>query len=115
MRAAAVRGLGRRGARSQWAALRSRAFDDGESIDVRVEAIEALGATCDRASADALLDLAKKANQGDGARQLGLAAIMALGAIHPPDLDARLDAIDGGSLVVKDAIARARKTPATCK
>ena len=115
VRAAAVRGLGRRGARSQWAALRSRAFDDGESIDVRVEAIEALGATCDRASADALLDLAKKANQGDGARQLGLAAIMALGAIHPPDLDARLDAIDGGSLVVKDAIARARKTPATCK
>lgn len=115
VRAAAVRGLGRRGAKSQWTALRARAFDEQESIEVRVEAIEALGATCDRASADPLLELAKRTGQGDGARALGLAAIMALGAIHPPDLAARLDAIDASSLVVKDAVARARKAPATCK
>ncbi len=115
VRASAVRALGKRGAKAQLPAIRSRAFDEAEAIEVRVEAIEALGATCDRSSADALLDLAKHIGQSDGARQLGLAAIVALGAIHPPDLDARLDTLDATSLVVKDAVRRARKMPPTCK
>lgn len=109
VRGAAVRALVSRGARSQLKAIRARAFDKEESVDVRRDAIEGLGHLCDVGSVDALTDIAKSAGG-----QLALAAIVALGDIHPGDLASRLSAIDQTSLVVKDAVRRAMKTQSQC-
>jgi hypothetical protein len=114
VRIAALAALAHRNARSQIVAVRARAFDEEESVEVRREAVAALGALCDVASADALFELAKRTGESDAARTLALTAIVALGAIHPPDLAARLKALDAKELVVKDAIARALKTPPMC-
>ncbi|MGZ3420452.1 MAG: HEAT repeat domain-containing protein, partial [Polyangiales bacterium] len=110
VRGAAVRALVSRRAKSQLPALRARAFDDKEVIEVRQSAVEGLGILCDTSSLDDLFEMAKK---GEG-NPLQLAAIMALGAIHPPDLAQRLSAINQTSLVVKDAVRRALKAPAQC-
>jgi HEAT repeat protein len=111
VRGAAVRALVSRRAKSQLPALRSRAFDDKEVIEVRRDAVEGLGILCDTSSLDDLFEIAKKGEGGP----LQLAAIVALGAIHPSDLAQRLSAIDQTSLVVKDAIRRALKTTPECK
>lgn len=115
VRAAAIRALVTRGARSQLKAIRKRAFDAGELVEVRGEAILALGKLCDRDAVDELFDIAKRGSSGDGAHQLALAAVMALGDIHPKDLAQRLSALDQSSLVMKDAIRRALKTTSLCK
>jgi HEAT repeat protein len=114
VRIAALAALAHRNARAQVAFVRARAFDEDESVEVRREAVAALGALCDAASADELFELAKRTGESDAARNLALTAIVALGAIHPPDLAARLKALDASELVVKDAIARALKTPSVC-
>jgi HEAT repeat protein len=110
VRGAAVRALVSRHAKSQLPTLRARAFDEKEAGEVRRDAIEGLGTLCDTSSLDDLFEIAKK---GDG-NPLQLAAIVALGAIHPPDLAQRLSAITSTSLVVKDAVRRALKSPAVC-
>jgi HEAT repeat protein len=115
VRIAALRALGTRGARAQLPAVRARAFDDAEAVDVRREAVEALGVLCDLESADELFELAKGTGDNDAARMLGLAAIVALGELHPKDLAQRLSGIDQSSLVVKDAVRRALKTVPKCK
>lgn len=84
--------LGARGASSQRRAIKDRADDTGEAVDVRVEALGALGKICDRASID---DLTKVALKGatpyyEADRKLSTAAIAALGRLHPKDLAARL-------------------------
>ncbi len=114
VRSAAIRALVTRGARGQLPAIRKRAFDAEEAVDVRVDAIEALGQLCDAASADDLFDLAKRGSGTEGAHQIALAAILALGRIHPADLAQRLSAIDQTSLVVKDAVRRALRSPSSC-
>jgi hypothetical protein len=115
VRSASLRALATRGARSQLAAVRARAFDAEEAVDVRREAIEALGLLCDTDSADDLFELAKRLGDSDAARMLGLAAIVALGEIHPKDLAQRLGALEQSSLVVKDAVGRALRTIGRCK
>jgi hypothetical protein len=112
VRAASVRALAKRHARSQLVAVRSRAFDDGETIDVRREAIEALGALCDDAAVDDLYDIVRKSG---GQGELGLAAIKALGEIHPKDLEARLLPANLEGPAAKDAAVRALRTPPRCK
>jgi hypothetical protein len=115
VRAAAIRALVTRGARSQLPAIRKRAFDRGELVDVRGEAIAALGSLCDQGSVDDLFDLVKRGSGSDGAHHLALSAILALGDIHPVDLPQRLAAIDQTSLVVKDAVRRALQAKSQCK
>jgi hypothetical protein len=115
VRGSVVRALVARGARSQIGAIRGRAFDRDEAVDVRSEAVEALGALCDTGAVEDLHDLAKRGSQSDGAHQLALAAIHALGQIHPPDLGQRLSALDQTSLVVKDAVRRAMRASAHCR
>lgn len=115
VRAAALRALVARGARSQLPRIRKRAFDPGELVDVRGEAITALGKLCDKDSVDDLFDLVKRGSGSEGAHQLALSAIMALGDIHPVDLKERLSAIDQTSLVVKDAVRRALEAKSQCK
>lgn len=115
VRAAAIRALVTRGARSQLPAIRKRAFDAKELVDVRGEAILALGKLCDRQAVEELFDIAKRGSSSDGAHQLALSAVMALGDIHPKDLAQRLSALDQTSLVMKDAIRRSLNTKPTCK
>jgi len=115
VRSAAIRALSTRGARSQLPAIRKRAFAPTELVEVRAEAIGALGALCDKASVDELFDIAKRGSSNEGAHQMALAAVAALGEIHPVDLAQRLSALDQTSLVMKDAIRRALKTQPSCK
>jgi len=115
VRGAALRALGARHASSQLPAIRSRALDKDEASDVRVDAVDALGKLCDATSVDDLFELAKRNSDSEGARQIALAAIAALGEIHPKDLEARLSTLDQSSLVVKEAVHRALKTISSCK
>ena len=118
VRGRAVDALGDHHAVAHLAAIRELANKDRETLEVRARAISALGALCDASSVDALTKLAQRARQpfDDVGRVLGPAAIGALGALHPADLDARL-----APLLAKDApgpvreMARAAKnTPSTC-
>ncbi len=109
VRSAAIRALVTRGARSQLPAIRKRAFDVGEVRDVRKEAIEALGLLCDAESVDDLTDLAKRGGE------TSIAAIDALGHIHPKDLASRLAGVDQTPIIVKQAVRQAMRTPSTCK
>ena len=106
VRRAAIAALGARGAVGHVALGRARAAAPREDLDVRAEAVRALGALCDRASLDTLSELAARAaapfNEAD--RKLGGAAIEALAALHPPDLAARL-----APLRAKDAPREARE------
>ena len=114
VRAASIRALAARGAHGHLGEIRARAFDEEEAVDVRRDAVEALGTLCDRASADELYELAKRVGESDAARSLALAAIVALGEVHPKDLAARLGALDHSEPVVKDAIDRALRTTGRC-
>jgi hypothetical protein len=112
VRAAALRALAHRHARSQVEAVRARAFDDDEAVDVRREAIEAIGALCDEGSVDQLYDIVRRSA---GQEELELAAIVALGAIHPKDLATRLRPAELEGPAAKDAAVRALKAPPTCR
>ncbi len=118
VRGRAVDALGDHHAVAHLAAVRELANKDRETLEVRARAITALGALCDASSVDALTKLAQRARQpfDDVGRVLGPAAIGALGALHPADLDARL-----ATLLAKDApgpvreMARsAKNTASTC-
>ena len=92
VRAEMVRTLGERGARAQAPVVLSRMTDDKEALDVRVAAVNALGAMCAASSVDALGELAMKGRAPfyEADRKLAVAAILALGRLAPTDLDARL-------------------------
>ncbi len=84
--------LGTRGARSQRQAIKDRADDLGEAVDVRVEAVMALGKICD---GESLSDLTRLALKGatpfyESDRKLSTAAIVAVGRLHPTDIAVRL-------------------------
>jgi HEAT repeat protein len=99
--------------------LRARLDDEGEGIDVRVAATRALGATCDAASLGRLSDLAGKVASpiaSDVEVALGLAAIDAIGAMHPADIARRLSAVTapGVSASVRRRAHDAISEPGTC-
>ncbi|WP_437578653.1 HEAT repeat domain-containing protein [Sorangium sp. So ce887] len=88
----ALDGLGAHRATAHIEAVRDRAEDKAEDVEVRARAILALGAMCDESSVDlwTRLALRAKAPIGEGDQRLGSAALAALGAVHPADLPARL-------------------------
>jgi HEAT repeat protein len=99
--------------------LRARLDDEAESIDVRVAATRALGATCDAASLGRLSDLAGKVASPIASEvevSLGLAAIDAIGAMHPPDIARRLSSVtaSGVSASVRRRARDAIAQPGTC-
>jgi hypothetical protein len=107
VRGGALLAIGRRRATSWRGKVRDRLDDRAEDGDVRAEAAWALGAMCDSRSIDRLTELALRLGAPDApdeARQLGLAALIALAAMKPADLDARL-----GPLRAKNAPADARR------
>ncbi|WP_437336542.1 HEAT repeat domain-containing protein [Sorangium sp. So ce394] len=88
----ALDGLGAHRATAHIEAVRDRAEDKEEDVEVRARAILALGAMCDASSVDlwTRIALRAKAPIGERDQRLGSAALAALGAVHPADLPARL-------------------------
>jgi HEAT repeat protein len=73
--------------------LRDHFLDKHEMPEVRERAARALGWVCDKKSIDELTEAAHHAADpasSAAARNLGVAAVFALGRLHPADLDARL-------------------------
>jgi HEAT repeat protein len=107
VRGGAVLAIGKHRAQAWRDKVRDRLGDRAEDTDVRAEAAWALGAMCDAGSADRLTKLARNlvvADVPDDARQLGLAALIALAAMKPADLGDRL-----GPLLAKDAPGDVRR------
>ncbi|WP_437815802.1 HEAT repeat domain-containing protein [Sorangium sp. So ce1078] len=92
VRGRALDGLGAHRATAHIEAVRDRAEDKEEDVEVRARAILALGAMCDTSSVElwTRLALRAKAPIGERDQRLGSAALAALGAVHPADLPARL-------------------------
>ena len=120
MKVAAVEALGTHRARNFAKELGERADDENEAIDVRVAAVRALGASCDVGSLGRLSDFAAKVSSqmaSDVEVALGLAAVEALGALHPADLARRLAPLTSAQTkpairkMALDAIAQ----PGTCR
>ncbi|WP_437327842.1 HEAT repeat domain-containing protein [Sorangium sp. So ce381] len=88
----ALDGLGAHRATAHIEAVRDRAEDKEEDVEVRARAILALGAMCDASSVDLWTRLALRAKSpiGEHDQRLGSAALAALGSVHPADLPARL-------------------------
>lgn len=102
VRARAVVALGARRAHRYARLLRERAEDDQEALDVRVKAVVALGRVCDGTALEMLTDLARRAADpyaAGASGEIGVAAIAALGSLHPADLSRRLEPVLGGRRV----------------
>lgn len=118
VRRVAVRALGLRGATSAIALVRARAADAKEDIDVRAEALSALGSLCDAGSLASLTEQAQKAAApfSEVDRKLGAGAIDALAALHPPDLRDRLAPLlaPNAPPEARQLAQRALAAPAAC-
>jgi len=100
--------------------VRERVDDEREDPDVRVAAAHALGALCDAKTLDRLTELARAAADpmvDQDSLALGLAAVSALGAMHPADLAARLSKLRGEGVrdAVKAAAAQALAMTPACR
>ncbi len=108
-----IEALGARRATAHAELIRARQDDEEEWLDVRVRAVFALAAMCDSKSLDAWTKLALRAKSPNDERErrLGAASIVALGAVHPADLERRLaplvdkDSPSGAKELARSAIA----------
>jgi HEAT repeat protein len=110
VRAEVIAALAAHGVRRAAPAIRAHVVEPREALETRITAVRALAAMCDRDSADALTTIARHgalALATDEDITLSLEATNALGALHPPDLAARL-----APLAAKDASAEARASAA---
>jgi HEAT repeat protein len=119
VRAAAIVALGRQRATSQTPAIRERLDDAREDVEVRALAARTLGVMCASGAADRLTKLAHLARSpvDETDDRMGIAAIEALGTLHPPDLAARLAPLRGKDvrLPVRRAAERAMAEPGSCR
>ncbi|MBI4704630.1 MAG: HEAT repeat domain-containing protein, partial [Deltaproteobacteria bacterium] len=118
VRRATLRAIARRRSPATAEPVRRLADQPQETLDVREAAIDALGALCDAESVGLLTKLVQRtaASVLPYDRPLGLAALGALGRIHPPDLDARLaPLVDRRVEPAIRALARATlRAPGSC-
>ena len=120
VRVAILAALAAHRARAFVDAIRERLDDEREDPEVRVAAARALGALCDAKTLDRLTELSRAAADPaveQDALALSLAAIDALGAMHPADLAARLAKLRGEGVrdAVKAAAARALAMTPACR
>ncbi len=106
-------------ARGALPAIRERFDDDREDASVRAAAARTLGALCDATYVDELSEIALHAGDpmvNSEGLALTLAAIEALGAIHPKDIASRLKSLDDSSVkdAVRATVKRAIASPGTC-
>ncbi|MDB4941714.1 MAG: repeat protein, partial [Labilithrix sp.] len=119
VRMSALASLGKHKATAQAGKVRDRLDDEKEDPEVRALAARTLGAMCMQNAADRLtkLALATRDPVDEGDDRIGMAAIEALGALHPKDLEARLAPLRSkdARLPVRRAADRALGEPATCR
>jgi HEAT repeat protein len=119
VRGAIIDALALHQARSYASAVRERLDDVQEIPIVRTAAARALGAMCDPGQLERLTELARAAGDPMASGEdltLGLAAIAALGDIHPADLASRLAKLRDKSVrdAVRGAAEHALASPAKC-
>lgn len=119
VRAASLVAMGKHKVTSQSARVRERLDDTKEDPEVRALAARTLGAMCIRDAADRLTKLAQlsRAPVDEADERIGMAAIEALGSLHPPDLEKRLAPLreKNNRLPVKRAAERAMSDPGACR
>lgn len=119
VRAAAIGALGKQRATRMAERVRDRLDDAREDADVRALAARTLGALCDKGATDRLTTLAQRSrspvDQADD--RIGVAAIEALGVLHPTDLDKRLAPLRDKAVPppVRRAAERALTEPGGCR
>ena len=119
VRASALGALGKHKVTAQAPRVRERLDDPREDPEVRALAAKTLGAMCMQNAADRLTKLAltSRAPVDEGDERIGMAAIEALGALHPADLEARLAPLrtKDTRLPVRRAADRAMSEPSVCR
>lgn len=120
VRTAAIDALAAHHAVSFVGPVRERLADVHERADVRTAAAHALGEMCDRGSLDSLEALAAKAASpvaSESETAVGLAAIEALGHLHPADLDRRFRTLSASDVPAeaRRAVDHALKAQAVCR
>ena len=118
VRVAILEALGVHRAQSQAAVVRARLEQD-RAPEVQTAAAAALAQMCDPGALDELTALAAKLPAPVSADEatLGMAAVDALGKIHPPDLERRLARLLGKDVrpVVRRAAQDALTGPGICR
>jgi HEAT repeat protein len=119
VRVAALGALGKHKVSSQAPRVRERLDDPREDPEVRALAARTLGGMCVHAATDRLTKLALNARApvDESDDRIGIAAIEALGALHPADLEARLAPlrVKEARLPVRRAADRALSEPSSCR
>ncbi len=120
VRAAILAALAAHRARSYSDAIAARLDDAQELVEVRSAAARALGSVCEAKELDRLTQLARAAAEPMASAEeleLGLAAVDALGEIHPADLAGRLAKLRDKSVrdAVRTAAEHALSVKGTCR
>jgi aminopeptidase N len=119
VRSAVLEALGRLHATEFAKRIRRRLDDGREDPEVRALAARTLGSICARDATDDLVELAllSRAPVEEADERIGLAAIEALGQLHPPDLEKRFAPLraKGVSQPVRRAAERAIAEPGACR
>ena len=116
VRGAIIQALAAHRASAYSEAITGRLDDGQELIEVRAAAARALGSICEAKQLDRLTQLARSAADPMASAdelELGLAAVDALGEIHPADLAGRLAKLRDRS--VRDAVRAAAERALTLK
>ena len=118
VRMSAIDALGEHRAAAYAPAIREVMGATKQPGDVRISAVLALATMCDRASIEAWTTMARRvANpQGEQDLRLGVAAIAALGRVHPPDVAARLAPVNvkGVPSSLRDVVRAAINSKGAC-
>ncbi len=119
VRVASLVALGKQRAVAHVAKVRGRLDDVREDADVRAAAAQTLGTMCERSAVDRLTKLAMLAKSpvDEADDRVGIAAIEALGTLHPSDLERRLAPLRAkdARLPVRHAAERALASPGACR
>jgi HEAT repeat protein len=119
VRSAAIAALGDLRATRYTRDIRERLDDTKEDVGVRALAARTLGVLCARDAIDRLTKLAQLARSpvDEADERIGMAAIDALAAIKPPDLDKRLAPLRAKDvrMPVRRAAERALVEPGICR
>lgn len=119
VRLAALAALGKQKNLAAAESVRARLDDAREDLDVRALAARTLGDMCVQESVDRLTKLAMLARTPADAADvaIGMAAIEALGALHPVNLEARLAPLRAKEIrsPIRRAADRALSEPGNCR
>jgi len=119
VRSSVILAIGKQRSMTQAGRVRERLEDAHEDPEVRALAARTLGTLCVQSATDKLTKLAhlSRSPVDEADERVGMAAIEALGALHPSDLESRLAPLRAKdvSLPVRRAAERALSEPSACR